>query len=102
MRRFAFPFARSRHHVLALYRVLFVFFLLFLVVFAAAVHRCGMEGIFVGRIDMLLVAAWGFYPFASRCSARLFVLFCFPVVLRWRVFHIAAMGAAHGYTRLCC
>ena len=92
------PFARSAHHVLALYRVLFVFFLLFLVVFSAVVHRCGMKGIFVGRVDMLLVASRGLYPFESHCADRLFALFCPPSALRWRVFHIAAL---RGRPRLC-
>ena len=66
MWRFAFPFARMGHHVLVLYRVPFVCCLLFLVFFAAAVLRCGMEGMFVCRFGLLLVAVWGLCPFGSH------------------------------------
>ena len=84
-----------------LYRVLLVFCLLFLVVFAAAVRCYGMEAIFAGRIDMLSAAAWDLYPCGNHCSARLFGLFCFPsLVFRWRVFHIFAHGAVRGCDRL--
>ena len=74
MRLFASPFACVGHHVVVPYRVLFVFCQLFLAVFAAAVRRYGMEGMFVCRFGASLVAAWGLCglcPFGIHCAIRL-------------------------------